>query len=192
MQKFQPKMQELQAKYKGDPQKLQVETAKMYKEIGYNPMSGCLPMIFQFVILFAMYNLFNNYFEFRGASFISGWIDDLSQGDRVGPVFEHGLPFLGWNQIRILPVIYVISQLLFGKITQNGGTAGAGQNSSQMKMMMYGMPIMFFFLFYNAPSGLLLYWTVSNVFQLGQQIVMNKTMKNKELTVVPTKSKNKR
>ena len=58
MQKFQPKMQELQAKYKGDPQKLQVETAKMYKEIGYNPMSGCLPMIFQFVILFAMYNLF--------------------------------------------------------------------------------------------------------------------------------------
>ena len=177
MQKFQPKMQELQAKYKGDPQRLQQETAKMYKEIGYNPMSGCLPMLFQFVILFAMYNLFNNYFEFRGASFISGWIDDLSQGDRVGPVFEHGLPVLGWNQFRILPVIYVISQLLFGKITGNGGTAGA--NSGQMKMMMYGMPIFFFFLFYNAPAGLLLYWTVSNIFQLGQQIVINKMMKNK-------------
>lgn len=194
MQKFQPKMQELQAKYKGDPQKLQMETAKMYKEIGYNPMSGCLPMIFQFVILFAMYNLFNNYFEFRGASFISGWIDDLSQGDRIGPVFEHGLPILGWNQIRILPVIYVISQLLFGKITGNGGTAGA--NSNQMKMMMYGMPIMFFFLFYNAPAGLLLYWTVSNIFQLGQQIVINKMMKNKKdepkLKLVEKKSKNKR
>ena len=179
MQKFQPKMQELQAKYKSDPQKLQMETAKMYKEIGYNPMSGCLPMIFQFVILFAMYNLFNNYFEFRGASFISGWIDDLSQGDRIGPVFEHGLPILGWNQIRILPVVYVISQLLFGKITGNGGTAG-GTNAAQMKMMMYGMPIFFFFLFYNAPAGLLLYWTVSNVFQLGQQIVINKMMKNKK------------
>lgn len=183
MQKFQPKMQELQAKYKNDPQKLQIETMKIYKEIGYNPMSGCLPMLFQFVILFAMYNLFNNYFEFRGASFIRGWIDDLSVGDHIGKTFERGLPILGWNQIRILPVIYVISQLLFGKITQNGGTA-AGQNSGQMKMMMYGMPIMFFFLFYNAPAGLLLYWTVSNIFQLGQQIVINKMMKNKELTVV--------
>ena len=179
MQKFQPKMQEIQARYKNDPQKMQMETAKMYKEIGYNPMSGCLPMIFQFVILFAMYNLFNNYFEFRGASFISGWIDDLSQGDRIGPIFETGLPLLGWNQIRILPVIYVISQLLFGKITQNGGTAAASQNSGQMKMMMYGMPIMFFFILYNAPSGLFLYWTVSNIFQLGQQIIINKMMKNK-------------
>lgn len=192
MQKFQPKMQELQAKYKGDPQKLQVETAKMYKEIGYNPMSGCLPMIFQFVILFAMYNLFNNYFEFRGASFISGWIDDLSVGDHVGKTFEHGLPILGWNQIRILPIIYVISQLLFGKITGNGGTATASQNSAQMKMMMYGMPIMFFFLFYNAPAGLLLYWTVSNIFQLGQQIVINNMMKGKDIKLVPTKAKNKR
>ena len=189
MQKFQPKMQELQTKYKNDPQKLQMETAKMYKEIGYNPMSGCLPMLFQFVILFAMYNLFNNYFEFRGASFIKGWIDDLSVGDHVGKTFEHGLPFLGWNQIRILPVIYVISQLLFGKITQNGGTAAAGQNAGQMKMMMYGMPIMFFFLFYNASAGLLLYWTVSNIFQLGQQLIINKMMKNKELTIV---SKNRR
>ena len=179
MQKFQPKMQELQAKYKNDPQKLQVETAKMYKEIGYNPMSGCLPMLFQFMILFAMYNLFNNYFEFRGASFIKGWIDDLSVGDHIGKTFEHGLPFLGWNQIRILPVIYVISQLLFGKITQNGGTAAASQNAGQMKMMMYGMPIMFFFILYNAPSGLFLYWTVSNIFQLGQQLVINKMMKNK-------------
>lgn len=179
MQKFQPKMQELQNKYKNNPAKLQQETAKMYKEIGYNPMSGCLPLLFQFIILWSMYNLFNNYFEFRGASFINGWIDDLSTGDHVGKAFSTGLPFLGWNQIRILPIIYVISQLLFGKITQNGGTA-VGQNQSQMKMMMYGMPIMFFFLFYNAPSGLLLYWTVSNIFQLGQQLFINKMMKNKQ------------
>lgn len=186
MQKFQPKMQELQAKYKDNPQKLQIETAKMYQEIGYNPMSGCLPLLFQFIILWSMYNLFNNYFEFRGASFIPGWIDDLSQGDRIGKVFSKGLPLLGWNQIRILPVIYVISQLLFGKITQNGGTA-AGSSTGQMKMMMYGMPIMFFFLFYNAPSGLLLYWTVSNIFQLVQQLFINKMMKNDD--IIPVKAK---
>ena len=61
-----------------------------------------------------------------------------------------------------------------------------------MKMMMYGMPIMFFFLFYNAPAGLLLYWTVSNIFQLGQQLVINKMMKNKKPVLVKSTNKNKR
>lgn len=175
MQALQPKMQEIQEKYRDNPQKLNEQTMKLYKEIGYNPMSGCLPMLVQFVILFAMYNLFNNYFEFRGASFIPGWISDLSSGDHV-KTLGFNLPFLG-NQIRLLPVIYVISQLLFGKITQNGGTAAAGQSAAQMKMMMYGMPILFFFLFYNAPSGLLLYWTVSNLIQLGQQLFINAKIK---------------
>lgn len=176
MQEVQPRMQALQEKYKDNPQKLNEQTMKLYKEIGYNPMSGCLPLLVQFVILFAMYNLFNNYFEFRGASFIPGWISDLSVGDHV-KTLGFNIPLLG-NQIRILPVIYVISQLLFGKITQNGGTAAAaGQNSGQMKLMMYGMPILFFFLFYNAPSGLLLYWTVSNLIQLGQQLFINKKIK---------------
>ncbi len=175
MQEVQPKIQALQEKYRDNPQKLNEQTMKLYKEVGYNPVSGCLPMLFQFVILFAMYNLFNNYFEFRGASFIPGWISDLSTGDHV-KTLGFNIPFIG-NQIRLLPVIYVISQLLFGKITQNGGTA-AGQNAGQMKMMMYGMPILFFFLFYNAPSGLLLYWTVSNLIQLGQQLFINTRIKN--------------
>lgn len=174
MQAIQPKMQALQEKYRDNPQKLNEQTMKLYKEIGYNPLSGCLPMIFQFIILFAMYNLFNNYFEFRGASFIPGWISDLSAGDHVATL-KFNLPFLG-NQIRLLPGIYLVSQLLFGKITQNGGTT-AGQSAMQMKMMMYGMPILFFFLFYNAPSGLLLYWTVSNLIQLGQQLYINAKIK---------------
>jgi YidC/Oxa1 family membrane protein insertase len=174
MQEMQPKMQALQEKYKDNPQKLNEQTAKLYKEIGYNPLSGCLPMVFQFVILFAMYNLFNNYFEFRGASFIPGWISDLSAGDNV-KTLGFNIPLLG-NHIRLLPVIYVISQLLFGKITNNGGTT-ATQNAGQMKMMMYGMPILFFFLFYNAPSGLLLYWTISNLIQLGQQLYINSRIK---------------
>ena len=70
MQALQPKITELQTKYKSNPQKLQAETAKLYKDNGYNPMSGCLPMLFQFLIIFAMYDLFNNYFEFRGASLV--------------------------------------------------------------------------------------------------------------------------
>ena len=181
MSKMQPKIQALQEKYKNDPQRLQQETAKMYKEIGYNPLSGCLPLLFQFVILWSMYHLFNNYFEFRGASFIPGWIDDLSSTDRVH-TFGFNIPLLG-NELHVLPILYLISQLFYGKITQNGGTVAAGQNGTQMKLMMYGMPILFFFLFYSAPSGLLLYWTVSNLFQLGQQLFINKMMKNKPVEV---------
>lgn len=184
MQTIQPKMQELQAKYKDNPQKQQEELQKLYKQAGYNPMSGCLPMLFQFLIIFAMFNLFNNYFEFRGASFIPGWIPDLSAGDNVY-TFSRSIPFIG-NQLHVLPIIYLISQLLFGKITQMGGTA-AGQSATQMKIMMYGMPIMFFFIFYQASSGLLIYWTVSNVLQLIQQIITNKMMKNKKAVAAPQK-----
>jgi YidC/Oxa1 family membrane protein insertase len=178
MQDIQPKMTALQEKYKDNQQKLQEETAKLYKEAGYNPVSGCLPMIVQFVILFAMYNLFNNYFEFRGALFIPGWIPDLSSGDSV-LTFGFSIPFLG-NHLRLLPIIYLISQLFFGKITQNGGTTGVGTSKTQMNIMMYGMPIFFFFLFYNAPSGLLIYWTVSNLMQMGQQLVINRMMAQKK------------
>ena len=186
MQALQPKITELQTKYKDNPQKLQAETAKLYKDNGYNPMSGCLPMLFQFLIIFAMYDLFNNYFEFRGASFIPGWIPDLSTGDSVY-TFQSDIPlissFLG-NSLRILPIIYLTSQLLYGKITMVGGTAaGAGSSAGQMKFMMYGMPLIFFFLFYNAPSGLLLYWTVSNIIQMGQQLIINKFMQQKKAEI---------
>lgn len=187
MQEIQPKIQAIQAKYKDNQQKLQQEMAKIYKDNGYNPMSGCLPMLVQFLILFAMYNLFNNYFEFRGSSFIPNWIEDLSSGDSIYTL-KFDIPFFG-NQVRILPFIYLASQLLFGKITGNGGTAAPGTSQAQMQMMMYVMPIMFFVMFYNAPSGLLLYWTVSNIFQMGQQIIINKTMKQKKAELAAKKNK---
>lgn len=185
MSEIQPKMKAIQSKYSDNPQKMQEETAKLYKEAGYNPMSGCLPMILQFMILFAMYNLFNNYFEFRGASFIKGWIPDLSAGDSLH-TFSKSIPFFG-NQLRILPFIYLASQLVYGILTQNGGTAATAQTKAQMNMMMYGMPVLFFFMFYNAPSGLLLYWTVSNLFTMVQQIIVNNTVKKNRAQKAPKK-----
>ena len=201
MQDLQPKLKALQEKYKNDQQKLQQETSKLYQQAGYNPASGCLPMLFQFLVLFAMYNLFNNYFEFRGAMFIPHWIPDLSTGDVV-KTFNFNIPLIG-NQLRLLPVIYVATQLLSGKITQYGQTAAPGQSQATMKFMMYGMPLMFFFLFYNAPSGLLLYWLTSNVLQIFQQLIINKMMREKraekeggftakEQKVLPPKAKGKR
>ncbi len=177
MQELQPKMKALQDKYKNDQQKLQQETSKLYQQAGYNPASGCLPLLLQFFVLISMYNLFNNYFEFRGAMFIPGWIPDLSTGDVV-KTFNFNIPLLG-NQLRLLPVIYVATQLLSGKITQYGQAGAPGQSQATMKFMMYGMPLMFFFMFYNAPAGLLLYWLTSNVLQIFQQLIINKMMKEK-------------
>ena len=176
MQELQPKLQAIQKKYAGDQQKMQMETSKLYQEAGYNPAAGCLPMLFQFLVIFAMYNLFNNYFEFRGASFIPKWIPDLTEGDSIY-TFKFNIPLIG-NQLRLLPIIYVGTQILSGKITQSLNPTG-GQNEKMMKLMTYGMPFMFFFIFYSAPSGLLLYWLTSNILQVVQQVVINKMMAKK-------------
>jgi YidC/Oxa1 family membrane protein insertase len=171
MQALAPKIKEIQEKHKNNPQKLQAEMGSFYKQEGYNPISGCLPMLLQLPIFIAMYNLFNNHFDLRGASFIPGWIPDLSVPEYIIE-FPEGVvvPLLGWTALRALPFIYVGSQLLYGKVTQMPGQ----QSNPQMKMMLYVMPIVFFFILYNMPSGLLIYWIFSNILTLVQQVIINK------------------
>jgi YidC/Oxa1 family membrane protein insertase len=171
MQALSPKIKEIQEKYKNNPQKLNVEMGNFYKQEGYNPLSGCLPMLLQFPIVIVMYQLFSNHFDLRGAGFIPGWIPDLSLPEHIVK-FPDGfkLPILGWTALRALPFIYVGSQLIYGKVTQMPGQ----QSNSQTKMMMYVMPIVFFFVLYNVPSGLLIYWIFSNLLTLVQQVIINK------------------
>jgi len=183
MQAIAPKIKEIQDKYKENPQKLNTEMAKLYQQEGYNPLSGCLPMLLQLPIFLAMYNLFNNHFDLRGAMFIPGWIPDLSVPEAIIN-FPDGfvLPILKWTALRGLPFIYVGSQLLYGKVTQAPGQ----QSNSQMKMMLFVMPIAFFFILYNVPSGLLLYWIFSNLLTLVQQVIINKyVLAKKSQTVEP-------
>jgi YidC/Oxa1 family membrane protein insertase len=175
MQTLSPKIQEIQAKYKDNPAKMNAEMAELYKKEGYNPLSGCLPMILQIPIFFAMYNLFNNHFDLRGAMFIPRWIPDLSLPESVWNFAPFRLPLLGWSNLRLLPFIYVGSQLLYGKVTQTPDQKG----NSQMKMMLYAMPIIFFFILYDVPSGLLLYWIMSNVLTMVQQVALNKFVAKK-------------
>ncbi|GHT73691.1 membrane protein insertase YidC [Spirochaetia bacterium] len=175
MQSISPKIKELQEKYKGNPQQMNTKMAELYKQEGYNPLSGCLPMLIQFPIFIAMYNLFNNHFDLRGAMFIPGWIPDLSLPESIFSFAPHTLPILGWSDIRLLPFLYVGSQLLTSKITQTPDQ----QVNSQMKMMLYVMPIMFFFILYNVPSGLTLYWIMTNLLSLVQQLAINKHLKQK-------------
>jgi YidC/Oxa1 family membrane protein insertase len=171
MQSVAPKIKELQEKYKDNRQKMNEAMAELYKKEGYNPLSGCLPMLLQIPIFFAMYNLFNNHFDLRGAMFIPGWIPDLSLPEAIWN-FPEGfkLPLLGWSALRPLPFIYLGSQLLYGKVTQTPDQ----QSNTQMKMMLYVMPIVFFFVLYNVPSGLLIYWIFSNVLTMVQQVAINK------------------
>jgi YidC/Oxa1 family membrane protein insertase len=149
--------------------------AEFYKKEGYNPLSGCLPMLLQFPIFFAMYNLFNNHFDLRGAMFIPGWIPDLSIPETILHFDNFRIPILGWSDIHLLPFIYVGSQLLYGKVTQTPDQ----QNNAQMKMMLYAMPIVFFFILYDVPSGLLVYWIMSNVLTMAQQMAINKYLARK-------------
>jgi len=170
MQALAPKIKEIQEKHKGNPQKLQAEMAVFYKQEGYNPISGCLPMLLQLPIFLAMYQMFNNHFDLRGAGFFPVWITDLSVPEYIYQFESFEVPFLGWTAIRVLPFIYVGSQLLYGKVTQMPGQ----QSNTQMKMMLYVMPIVFFFILYDVPSGLLIYWIFSNILTLVQQLVINK------------------
>jgi len=188
MQALSPRIKEIQEKYKNNPQKLNTEMANLYKQEGYNPLSGCLPMLLQFPIFIAMYQLFSNHFDMRGAGFIPGWIPDLSLPEYIVK-FPDGfkLPILGWTALRALPFIYVGSQLIYGKVTQMPGQ----QSTGQMKMMLYIMPIVFFFVLYNVPSGLLIYWIFSNLLTLVQQIIINKYIiaKKAEQPITDTETK---
>jgi YidC/Oxa1 family membrane protein insertase len=170
MQALSPKIKGLQDKYKDNPAKLNAEMAELYKKEGYNPISGCLPMLLQLPLFIAMYNLFNNHFDLRGAMFIPGWIPDLSLPETVWNFAPFQIPLLGWSDLRLLPFIYLGSQLLYGKVTQTPDQQG----NAQMKMMLYAMPAVFFFVLYNVPSGLLLYWIMSNLLTMVQQVGINK------------------
>jgi YidC/Oxa1 family membrane protein insertase len=180
MQALAPRIKEIQEKYKDNPQKMNAEMAEFYKKEGYNPLAGCLPMLLQLPIFFAMYNLFNNHFDLRGAMFIPGWIPDLSLPESIWD-FPDGfrLPLLGWSSLRLLPFIYVGSQLLYGKVTQTPDQQG----NSQMKIMLYAMPIIFFFILYDVPSGMLLYWIMSNILTMVQQVIINNYLKQRRAAV---------
>ena len=171
-----PKINEIKEKYPDDPEAQNAAMAKLYKEEKINPMGSCLPMLIQFPIFIALYGLLNTNFDLRGSMFIPGWIPDLSIPDTIFTL-PFGIPLLG-SQIHLLPILYTISMIFSMKITQTGSQAAAGSQAGMMKFMTYGMPIIFFFVMYNAPSGLLLYWSTVNVISIGQQVFVNRKKKN--------------
>ncbi len=168
MAQLQPKIEELKSKFKGKPERLNQATMELYKREKVNPIGGCLPMLLQMPIFFALYTVLIEHFDLRGAAFIAPWIADLSAPERLLPLgFE--LPLLGWDELRLLPFFMLGSTFLQTKIMPTAQTG----NASQMKMLQYAMPIFFFFILYDMPSGLVLYWTVQNILTVVQQLYIN-------------------
>ena len=169
MKEMAPKISVLKEKFKDDAQKLNQATMELYKKEKVNPLGGCLPILLQFPFFIAMFSLFNNNFDLRGATFIPGWITDLSVPESVWN-FGITIPLLNWDALRLLPIIFLLTQLLMTKLTQPPDST---QSSAQMKLMTLGMPIIFFFIMYNMPAGLLVYWIFQNVISTGQQLAYN-------------------
>lgn len=160
MQKIQPEIEKLRKKHKDNPKGLNVEMLQLYRERKINPFGGILPMIVQIPIFWALFNTLRMTIELRQAKFF-WWINDLSQPDTICHLPFH-LPIIG-NNVNLLPIIMVITQV----IQQN--MMPAGVKSTEQKLMFYAMPVIFAVMFYNFPSGLVLYWTLNNVFTIVQQ-----------------------
>ncbi len=178
MQALSPKIEEIKAKYKDKPERMNQEMAELYKREGVNPLGGCLPMLLQLPIFFAFYSLLSNHFELRGALFIPGWINDLSAPETIWNFAPYRIPILGWQNLRLLPFIMLVSSFLQSKVSQTPGSSSGSMGN--MKLMAYAMPLIFFFILYDMPSGLVLYWTVQGILTIFQQLYINKIMKTKK------------
>ncbi|QFR44199.1 membrane protein insertase YidC [Sulfurimonas xiamenensis] len=155
MKDISPKVKELQAKYKGDPQRMNAAVMDLYKKHGANPLGGCLPMLLQIPVFFAIYRVLLNAVELQGASWML-WVDDLSRMDST----------------FILPILMGASMYYQQKLTPNNFT-----DPMQEKIFKF-LPIIFTFFFVTFPSGLVLYWFVNNLFSIAQQFIVNQQFKN--------------
>ncbi len=151
MAKLQPKMKSLREIYKGDKQRLNEEVMKLYREHKVNPLGGCLPLLLQIPVFFALYRVLLSSIELRQAPFL--WINDLSAAEATTiPVFVIAMGASMWLQQKMSPT---------------------SMDPTQAKMMMF-MPILFTFLFWSFPVGLVIYWLANNLLSIGQQYMTNK------------------
>ena len=178
MQALQPEIAKINEKYKSlplrDPKQADknAEMMALYSKAGTNPMSGCIPMLIQMPFLFAFYKVLAVSIALRGASWL--WVGDLSQPEQLA--------------IRVLPIVLVITGFIMQKMTPMTTV-----DPSQQKTMML-MPLMMGFIFYQASSGLVLYWLTGNLVGIAQQWLLNKAMPKPEAPapVVNTKKSNNR
>lgn len=162
MQEMQPIVEELKAKYKDNPQKMNKEVMELYREKKINPLGGCLPMLLPMPIFIALYQTMMRFIDLKGASFL--WIKDLSEPDRLVRL-PSSFPVIG-DEINLLPLIMIATMLLQQKLTSGKQPKTSGSSAQQQKMMSLFMAVFFGIIFYHMPAGLVLYWSVNSVAML--------------------------
>ena len=166
MKKLQPLMAEIREKYKNDKQKMNQELMGLYKTYKVNPVGGCLPMVLQIPVFFALYRMLYQAIELRHAPFML-WINDLSAPDRLFN-FGFSIPFMEPPYgVPVLTIVMGATMLLQQKMSPPPG------DPTQAKMMML-MPVVFTFIFINFSSGLVLYWLINNILSISQQYYVQK------------------
>jgi len=178
MQALQPMMAEIREKYKDDPQKMNQQIMRLYKEYGVNPAGGCLPMILQLPILYALWAVFSATIELRQASFV-GWIQDLSSPDVV-TTLPFRIPFFNINEVSGLALLMGITMFVQQKMSVK---------DPRQKMMVYLMPVMLTLMFNSFPAGLNLYYFMFNLLSIAQQVWVNKQHKDEPLRKVDEKKR---
>lgn len=169
MKRLQPLMAEIREKYKDDKQKMNQELMALYRTYKVNPVGGCLPMVLQIPVFFALYRMLYQAIELRHAPFFL-WINDLSAPDRLFH-FGFSIPFMQPPYgIPVLTIIMGATMLLQQKMSPPPG------DPTQAKMMML-MPVVFTFIFINFSSGLVLYWLVNNILSISQQYYVQQKTK---------------
>ncbi len=176
MQKLQPMMTELKEKHKDNPDQMNRAIMNLYKEYGVNPAGGCLPLLLQMPILYALYNVFSSTIQLRQASFV-GWIDDLSIPDTIVSL-PFTIPLFGMTHVSGLALAMCITMFIQQKQTVT---------DPRQKAMVWMMPIMMMLIFNSLPSGLNLYYFVFNLLSIGQQMWINKQHGDEPLRKVDPK-----
>ncbi len=172
MQALKPYMDKINAKYpkQEDAMKKQQETMDLYKKAGVSPMGGCLPMLLQMPILWAMFRFFPASIELRQQPFL--WAEDLSAYDDV---IHWGTSFLGMDHISLFALLMALSMFFYSKITMQNQTVGDDPNAKMMRAMsLYMMPVMMFFICNNLSSGLSYYYLLSNLITMAETWVIKK------------------
>lgn len=173
MQDLSPKLQALKEKYKDNRKKISEETMKAYREAGVNPLGGCLPMVLQMPVFVALFNVLKFTIEVRGAHWF-GWITDLSQQDILFTL-PISIPFIG-DGFSVMPLLMGAAMLVQSKL---GGSPTGGPTANTPPGFQTMMPIVFTFLFYKMPSGLVLYWLVNTVLSAVQQYYIHRGVDKK-------------
>lgn len=183
MRVLKPEMDEIKEKVGDDnPTLLQQEYLKLYKQVGVNPLGGCLPMLLQMPFIMAFFFFFPNLFELRGQSFL--WMDDLSTYDSFF-TFGFNIPFIG-NHISLMCLLMTISQLI--QAYYNNLTAGSATNN-QMKYIGYIMPIVFFGILNSYPSGLNYYYFLANMITFGMQFAIRAMVDDEKIHAILAEKK---